>query len=84
MYITNDQRSSDYWYLHRAELGIGMIFRTRDCGIVMLAGYVPGDGTLMYVADRYDGKWCYQDSKAEPSDLVGEPLTEETLAALGH
>ncbi|NJL70725.1 MAG: hypothetical protein HC888_03495 [Candidatus Competibacteraceae bacterium] len=51
------------WYERRNELHIGMIFRTRHQGIVMLDGYVPGDGTRMYCADRYEGRWIYLHTK---------------------
>ena len=80
--MSTDLTRSDYWYHHRHELKMGMVFLTMDHGIVMLDGYVPGDGTLMYVANRHDGTWCYQDSTVEPGDLVGEPLTAEALAAM--
>ncbi len=71
------------WYERRNELEMGTIFRRADGSIVMLESYVPGDGTLMYVANRISGSWCHYDSTAEPSDLVGEPMTESDLKALG-
>lgn len=69
------------WYQRCDEIRNGMIFKTVGGGIVLIDGRVPGDGTRMYVADRYRGDWCYQDSTAEPCDLVGEPMTEADLVA---
>ena len=77
-----NHKRGDYWYHHRHELEMGMVFKTNSGSIVKLDGYVPGDGTLMYVADFFDGKWCYQDSTLEPGDLVGNPLTEAEKSAL--
>lgn len=68
------------WYTHRAELCLGMIFRTVNGEFVMLDRGVPGDGTRWYVADRFDGRWFYQDSTIEPGDLTGEPLSEADIA----
>lgn len=67
------------WYERRSELNPGMIFQTRGQGLVMLDGYVPGDGTRMYCADRCGGQWVYQDSTVEPGDLIGDPLTEAAI-----
>lgn len=73
------------WYERRHDLRLGMIFKTTSWGIVMLDDYVPGDGTRMYVAnwDARNKSWIYQDSTIEPGDLVGEPMTEAALRALG-
>ena len=75
----------DYWYHHRDELEMGMIFNS-SYGIVKLEGYVPGDGTQMYVAnwDSHNKSWCYYDSTIEPGDLTGEPLSEESLKAASN
>lgn len=82
---TAEHTAEPDWYERRNELEMGMIFNTAGWGIVMLDGYVPGDGTLMYVAnwDSHNKTWCYQDSTVEPGDLVGEPMAEAALRALG-
>lgn len=81
--MTTTHTAEPDWYARRHELRLDMIFQSRHGGFVMLTGYVPGDGTRMYVADwdRHNQTWCYQDSTAEPGDLVGEPMTEADLRA---
>lgn len=57
------------WYERRDELEPEQVFRTYDGSVVKLDRRVPGDGTLWYVADWWNG-WTYMDSTAEPGDLV--------------
>ncbi len=58
------------WYERRSELQPGMAFTDIEGGIVLLDRTVPGDGTKWYVADRYNGRWCYEDGTIEPGCLV--------------